>query len=362
MLAAIGNSLESLIVPREILEMGPDVFTHAAVGAGPFMLDSMEEGYGYSLRRNPRFYERGIPRLQILERLLFQDLGSHEDALRTRAIDYWLSADATIATSLESEIEGIARIEHGSLEFNSFWMRTDAAPWNDARVRRAVNRALNRQQYIEIVGGGAGVPMGALAPAFGEYALPADELAALQPHDPAEALSLFAAAGVAELPFVYPLGGDTEVYVDLLTNQLATAGVLALPEALDPAAWLSGYVSSTHTASLSINQSYKTPDAALLWHRSGGPTGSGQYETGLSSRDLDQLIDAAATTLDEPERIEIYHEAQRAILDSDPAVLNFFNLTQHALHYDDTHGLDPGPGHMGEFLYRQVWVEEPKAT
>jgi peptide/nickel transport system substrate-binding protein len=322
----------------------------------------MEEGRGYSLKRHSRFYDPDVPRLATLERGLFQDLDAHQEALRRREIDYWLSADARVTRALMDDLPGIALNEHGSLEFNSFWMRVDTEPWNDERVRRAVNRSLDRAEYIDLIGGGAGDPMGPLAPAFGEYALDPEELAQLQPFDPDEARALFSAAGVTGFSFVYPVSGDTNEYVTILARQLAAVGVEVTPVPLDPTTWLDGYIRSMHTASLSLNQSYKTPDAALLWHRSGGPTGSGQYATGYGTAELDRLIDAAATTLDEPERIEVYQEAQRTVLESDPAFLNIFNLRQHALHFEDIHGLDPGPGHMGEFLYRQVWVEERAAA
>jgi peptide/nickel transport system substrate-binding protein len=357
LLALLGDSLQSAIAPRELLAMGPEVFRERAVGAGPFMAESVTEGRGYTLRRHPRFFEPDRPYLDGVERVIFQDPVTARSAFQDQQVNAWITPDVEAAREMTRQVPGVTHVEHASLAFNSFWMRVDAPPWDDERVRRAINLSMDRDEYIDLIARGAGVPMGPLAPAFGAYALPEEELETLQPYDPEEAQALLAAAGVDTVPFVYPVSDAAPDHVEIMTRQLQEVGVRARPEPLDPLTWLTGYFQALHTASLSINQSYKTPEQALLWYRSGGPTGGGQYFTGLASEELDRLLDAAAGTLDEEERLELYQEAQRDILASDPAFLNFFNARLNTLHSGNLNGLNPGPGHMGEFLYRHVWVE-----
>src|SRR5690606_3454774 len=99
--------------------------------------------------------------------------------------------------------DGITHVEHGSTGYNSFWMRTDVAPYDDERVRRAINMSMNRDQYIAIIGRGQGQPMGPLAPVFENYALTADELAEAQPYNAQDAKALFEAASVSEIQFAH---------------------------------------------------------------------------------------------------------------------------------------------------------------
>src|SRR5690606_5405979 len=126
---------------------------------------------------------------------------------------------------------------------------------------------------------------------------PQDELEQLQPFDPDDARALFEAAGVDTISFVYPTSSNMPDYVNILVQQLQNVGVEVRPEPLDAGTWVSGYFQSQHEASFSLNQAYKTPDSALLWYRSGGVTGGGQYSTAHYSDDLDAQIDAAASIL-----------------------------------------------------------------
>ena len=355
--SALGDSLVSAIVPREFLDMGNEALRETAIGAGPFMVESVTEGQDFRMARNPAFFDESLPYLDNFRRVIFADQASYRTAFATRQVDLFATADYEEAQELTRQVDGVEHVEHGSTGYNSFWMRTDVEPWSDERVRRAMNLAMNRDQYIAIIGKGRGEPMGPLAPVFGEYALSQEELEQLQPFDPQEAADLFQAAGVTQISFVHPTSATMPDYVNILVQQLENIGLQVRPEPLDAGTWVAGYFGSQHEASFSLNQSYKTPDQALLWYRTGGITGGGQYATGLYSEALDEVIDDAASTMDPDERVEAYHEAQRAIFETDPAFLNVFNVTGNTVFYDDVKGLSPGPGNMDEVVFRRTWID-----
>src|SRR5690606_16220463 len=144
--------------------------------------------------------------------LAYQDQVTYRTAFASGQIDAYYAPNIEEARELERTVPDVRRMEIDSTGFNSFWMRTDAPPWNDDRVRRAMNWSMNRPQYVDLIGRGQGRPAGPVPPVFREYALPADELSKLQPHDPAGAKQLFEAAGVKEVAFAHPTGSNMPDY------------------------------------------------------------------------------------------------------------------------------------------------------
>jgi peptide/nickel transport system substrate-binding protein len=59
-----------------------------------------------------------------------------------------------------------------------FTILGDDKPWNDVRVRQAISKAINRQQIIDNVFGGEAVLSAAVPPGYGDWFIPAEELAA----------------------------------------------------------------------------------------------------------------------------------------------------------------------------------------
>jgi len=87
-------------------------------------------------------------------------------------------------------------------------MRTDMPPFNDVRVRRAISHAIDRQAFVEAVGG-RGAPTSAVSRGLLEWSLPIDQLgegARYYRYDAQEARRLLAEAG-------YPKGFKTQLTV-----------------------------------------------------------------------------------------------------------------------------------------------------
>ena len=85
-------------------------------------------------------------------------------------------------------------------------MRTDMAPFNDVRVRRAISHAIDRQALIEAVWG-RGAPTAAVSRGLVEWSLPIDQLgvgAKYYQYDPKESRRLLAEAG-------FPKGFKTQL-------------------------------------------------------------------------------------------------------------------------------------------------------
>ncbi len=351
----LGDALKGVIVPREWL--ASEDLKGTAVGAGPFILEELTEGERAVMVPNPNFYNSELPYLDEYRILTFSDLATQRTAFTTRQLDTFSSQDITEADELVRTIDDVVLETTAGTGFKSFWMRTDAPPWDDERIRRGMSRAMNRQQYIDIIGKGQGEIIGIMSYALAPYALDADEVNELQPFDAAEAKKLFDAAGVSEISFTYPTSSNTSDFVNILVQQMEQIDITVSPDPQDAGTWVAGYFTSALEASLSLNQSYKTPDFMLQFYRSGGITGNNNYDTKYYSDATDAAVDDAAGELDEPARIEKYRQAQRDIIATDPAIFHFYGQLENTLYYNDIRNLSPGPGVMENALTRTYWVD-----
>lgn len=352
--AAIGNNLYGAIVPKEWL-VHPDL-KKDAVGAGAMMLKSMTEGQSAQMDRNPNYYNTGLPYIDSWVIKLFSDQATYRTAFQANQIDVYGPTDRDESNELKNADKALVQYSDSSISFNSFWMNVKSKPWDDPRVRRAVSRAMNPKEYIDIIGHGVGEPIGPMTYAFPE-ALPKDELAKLQPFNVAEAKQLFQQAGVSSFKFQHPTASNIVDYVNIFVRQMQAAGVTATPEPLDAGTWLAGYYTSQHSASLSLNQQYETPDLALQWFRTGGITGNGHYETGWAFPELDEAIDKAAATMDAKERLQAYRDVQRTIISKDPAFLNFFGLRAEAIVKPYVKNYPAGLGSLGT-AFHDLWLDK----
>jgi peptide/nickel transport system substrate-binding protein len=115
---------------------------------------------------------------------------------------------------------------------SAIYMRTDQAPFNDVRVRRALSMAIDRQGVIDAVYL-KGQPTPAIAPGLTAWSLPIDQLgegAKYYQYSPKEAKRLLAEAGYAkgfktQLNFTSGYGRDMVDSVQLLEQYLKEVGI-----------------------------------------------------------------------------------------------------------------------------------------
>ena len=213
-LDVLANPMTLAIVARECVEKFGDLKkAEAVVGTGPWMLDSYRPNVGYLLVRNPNYFLPGLPYIDRIEVVVDEDNGSRIAAFLGGKYDLgWEFPGAINRTDwvqlkdqLKRRRPALQTAEYPSNVAFKVVMRTDKAPFSDARVRRAMAHAINRQGLIEAVAEGGGVLNAAVPAALKEWALPVDQLGDSTRYykfDPVEARRLLAEAG-------YPRGFST---------------------------------------------------------------------------------------------------------------------------------------------------------
>lgn len=194
------------------------------VGTGPFAFDGRVQGDLIRLTRFEDYW--GEP--AALERATFRfipDAAAQVAALLAGDIDAFpnIGAPETVA---RFEADPRFEVAVGTTEGETILsMNHRRAPWNDVRVRRAIQHAIDRRALIDLAMIGFGTPIGShFAPHHPAYI----DLTDTAPYDPEKARELLAAAGV-ETPIKAVIKLPPPTYArrggEVLAAQLKAVGI-----------------------------------------------------------------------------------------------------------------------------------------
>jgi peptide/nickel transport system substrate-binding protein len=195
-------------------------------------------------------------------------------------------------------------------------------PWTDKRVRQALNYAVDMQTVLKsLYAGGAKVVGYSLEPeAFGF-----NPNVKWYPYDPAKAKKLLADAG-------YPNGFSMTLHVPnhRYPNDVEMAqAVAAYWEKVGVKTEVKVWEQSLYVTKWRVKE--LEPAFVITWGGAGlldGDLLTNAYHTDaslsiFSNKDLDDLLNKAAATMDPAKRKELYWKAQELIYDEAPSVQSF---------------------------------------
>src|SRR2546422_6495768 len=170
------------------------------------MLDSYRPNVGITLVRNPNYFMAGLPNIDRVELVVDEDNASRMAAFLSGKYHLGWEFPGTInrtdwvqiKEALQQKRPGLRTQEFGNNVMTHISMRTDRAPFNDVRVRRAMSLAIDRQGILDAVAEGFGAPNPPVPAALKEWSIPMAQLgegARWYRYDPAEAKRLLAQAG-----------------------------------------------------------------------------------------------------------------------------------------------------------------------
>jgi peptide/nickel transport system substrate-binding protein len=197
-----------IVAPEAVQQFGDLKKPEHAIGTGPFLLERYEPNVKTVFKRNPEYFRKDQPHVDGVEWLVLDDESTGLAMYRTGQIDCgpapWWSVRQEDLETLKKSHPRLVYEDFQSNVAGVIRMRTDQPPFNDARVRRAVSHAIDRQGIIEAVSL-RGQPSPAIPPGLAEWSLPIDQLGAgakYYQHNPQEARRLLTEAG-------YPKGFKT---------------------------------------------------------------------------------------------------------------------------------------------------------
>jgi peptide/nickel transport system substrate-binding protein len=176
-----------------------DQSTHPAPSTGPYMIQSYKPNRSAVVVRNPQWKTNKATGITEVpngnpDKMTFDILGDPGVAL-TRTLkgqddyDFQQPPPDRLGT-LQSKYSNQTKVYTPANTYY-FFMNTRMKPFNDVRVRQAVNYAINRQALVRIYGGLANPTENILPPTYPQY-----KKHTLYPYNLKKAKQLIAAAGV----------------------------------------------------------------------------------------------------------------------------------------------------------------------
>jgi peptide/nickel transport system substrate-binding protein len=326
-----------------------------AIGTGPFRLAEWVPDNFMRFDAVRDFYVQGQPYVDAVRINIVPDEAGLTAALRTRAADVALIADARVAQTLGREA-GVTVDAKPSLNYHLLFLNTKRKPLDNPKVRQAIALSIDRKQIIDTVALGAGDPTGPLPPAL-SHALPVAEYP-LYRRDVARARQLLQESGVGPVQLTMLTQTTEPVYAkdiaQIVQQQLGEAGIKLNIELLEFGQWVQRWLKADFEMAPGLNSGQPDPDFYLFRYftNDGNLNFVHSYQNDTSS----DAIKRARTLTDPQRRRELYATAQRELVNGVPFVWLYVGRDYVGLQ-NTTKGFVHLP--TGSVVYlRQAWLDK----
>ena len=286
-------------------ENGAETVAEDGIGTGPFKLSDLDIA-GVTELVSHDDYWNGLPASATASIIAISDGEARVQAMLSGQLDFLGVTAEQVALYANNEDFTLQAFPTGA--WQAMVMRTDTAPFDDARVRRAIRVAADREEIIAQALDGNGVVTCDHPVWTGDiYRAEID-----CPQDIELAKSLLAEAG-------YPDGIDIDIYTSPLQSQWPAMLETYQAQAAEAGIRLNiiqapsdGFWSDTWMTESFATTSWGERSAAQILPEA-YRSGVSWNETYYNNPEFDALLDAAASEVDTDARIGIYHQLQNIL-------------------------------------------------
>lgn len=309
-----------------------------AIGTGPFVQDVYSPTETRRVfQRNKNYWRKGLPKAECLELSVITEDVTRLAAIKSGAADLIMQAGAANAAVLAGDPTlKLQKSAPGTYVTLSMWV--DTHPFNDARVRQALKKVIDRQLLVDtiVLGNGVAGNDNPVPPTS-----PVAYMSETKPQDIEGAKKLLAEAG-------FPNG----LTLDLNTGE-GFPGMVAFAQA---------YQQMAAQAGITINIINNPADSYwdVIWMKkpffgsnwSGRPAAEGlpytfrsespYNEAKWKNPEFDRLLDQARAEVDPAKRNQLYKDAQRLLSEDGGVIIPYF-VSDVAVMRADCDGYVPHP-------------------
>ncbi len=329
MLASLAMVWNGVVSYPAAAKYGKDFRNHP-VGTGPFIFREWRQRDQVVLDANPDYW-RGKPKVDHLVFKEYPDPQAALLALKRGEVHIMGDVATPVIASIRTDAN-LALLTQPGLTVNGMAMPNDVAPFNDKRVRQALNYAVDKEAINKALYGGLANTMNSPLP---ESQWGYEKSTKGYPYDVAKAQALLKEAGVqpglkVELLAYSSARGYNPAGPDLavaLQGYFKKVGIEAEVRKLDMGAFLasarSGKYPGMFLAGFSGDNGDPDNFMGSLFNSKGMPVADTSH---YKNPQMDAMMDQAASVTDPDKRLALYKTIQQQIMDDAPWV--FVNSTQ----------------------------------
>jgi peptide/nickel transport system substrate-binding protein len=359
------------ILPKHLLK-GKDIHTTAfaqkPVGSNYYKLDAWQHGENIKLSRNQNAVLGQANIEQLITRIIpdksaqfLELMAGNIDRMGLDPIKY--SRIIPARPALQEKLNLYKELGN-SYTYMGFNLKHK--PFDDIRVRHAINYAIDKQEIIDGVYLGLGINIASPYKPGTRWSNP--DLNPY-PYNPSKAKALLKAAGFTDTdgdgilerdgkPFAFEIitnqNKEREKTAVLIQRRLKSIGIAVKIRAIEWASFISRFIKTGDFDVVVLGWGLGLdPDQYSIWHSSQQEPGQFNF-VGYNNPEVDRLLEAGRTELDPDKRQKIYHAFAKVLLADSPIVYLSAGYGLSAMHKRVQGTIDPIPP-AGSAYDAQKW-------
>ncbi len=308
-----------MISPTALKKYGKEIAFHP-VGTGPFEFVEWKQTDYLKGKKFAGYWKTGYPKIDTITWKPVVDNNTRSAVMQTGEADFAFSIPFEQAAVLKASPK-VDLIDSPSIIQRYLSFNTMVKPFNDPKVRQAINYAINKEALTKVAFAGHAIPAEGVVPKGVDYA----EKLGPWPYDPAKARELLKEAG-------YPNGFETTLWsaynhttaqkvIQFVQQQLQQVGIKAQVQALEAGQRVER-----------VESVQKPEDAGVRMYYVGWSSSTGESDWALrpllasesmppkllntayyKNDQVDADIAGALRTTDRAEKSKLYKDAQERI-------------------------------------------------
>jgi dipeptide transport system substrate-binding protein len=291
----------------------PEAINQAPIGTGPFSLVAYQKDAVIRYAANPDYWMGASP-LDSLVFAITPDASVRYQKLKAGECHVMPYPNPADVAAMKAD-PAVVVMEQEGLNVGYLAYNTKVAPFDNVKVRKALNMAIDKQAIIDVVFQGSGqIAKNPIPPTIWSYNTAIED----DPYDPAAAKAMLAEAGVSDLsmkiwamPVQRPYNPNARRMAELMQADFAKVGVTVEIVSYEWGEYLTRSKTEDRDGAVLLGWTGDNGDpdnflAVLLGCDAVGGSNRAQW----CNADFDALTKKAKITSDVAERTKLYEQAQ----------------------------------------------------
>ncbi|MDB5473120.1 MAG: transporter substrate-binding protein [Devosia sp.] len=327
------------------------VYAEAPAGSGPYKFGSVVPHERLELVKNEDYWNQArIPKHDKLVLLPMPEATTRAAALLSGQVNFVEAPSPDMIPALEGA--GMQIITNAYPHTWPYILNNLTAPFNDVRVRQAINYAVNRDDMVAMLGGIAAISYGPYTKSQANYGEAFE-----YPHDPAKATALLQEAGCYPCTItvaISPSGSGQMQPLpmnELVKAQLEQAGFVVNFEVIDwntmITVYSSGAVAYPQYNAVNFSSAVMEPLTFVKNFMRKYQTPNGSNWGGYYNEQVEALLEETITSFDADHRNDLLRQAHKIVTEDGARLTVVSDLNPRAL----------APNLSG-FVQAQSWFQD----